>query len=55
VEAFELDRFSSANSQQAGLLVVAVGDSDAASRDLMASGGYMFPLMLDQVGDLTSP
>jgi hypothetical protein len=27
--------------------VVAVGDTDAAIRDLMTSGGYSFPLMLD--------
>jgi hypothetical protein len=47
VEAPELDRFYRENSQKAGLLVVAVGDTDAAIRDLMASGGYTFPLMLD--------
>ena len=27
--------------------MVAVGDTDAAIRDLMTSGGYTFPLMLD--------
>ncbi len=26
---------------------MAVGDTDAAIRDLMTSGGYSFPLMLD--------
>lgn len=50
MEAPELDRFYREHSQQAGLLVVAVGDSDAAIRDYMTAGGYGFPLMLDPGG-----
>ena len=52
MEAPELDRFYRENSEKAGLLAVAVGDSDAAIRDLMVTGGFGFPLMLDP-GDVT--
>lgn len=31
-------------------MAVALSDNEAAIRDLMAAGGYGFPLMLDQTG-----
>jgi peroxiredoxin len=47
VEAPELDRFYRDNKERANLLVIGVGDSEDALRQMVASGGYKFPLIVD--------
>jgi hypothetical protein len=43
----ELDRFYQAQNGKAGLLGVAVGDSEDAIRGVIETGGYSFPVMVD--------
>jgi peroxiredoxin len=43
----ELDRFYQAHNTEAMVLGVAVGDSESAIRQVIESGGYRFPVMVD--------
>ncbi len=49
----ELDRFYREAADKAAILVVAPSNQEAAVRDLIMSGRYSFPVMLDE-GDLAS-
>ena len=43
----ELDRFYRESSDKAAILAVAPPTSERGIRDLMSSGGYSFPVMID--------
>ena len=49
----ELDKFYRESPDKAAVLAVAPASSEGGMRDLMADGGYSFPVMIDS-GDVGS-
>jgi hypothetical protein len=49
----ELDRFYRESQDKAAILAVTPASSEGGIRDLMAAGGYSFPVMIDS-GDVGS-
>jgi cytochrome c biogenesis protein CcmG, thiol:disulfide interchange protein DsbE len=53
-ETPELDRFYRDNRQETNLLLIAVQDTDAAVRNVLADGPYDLPVLMDPQGSIAA-